>query len=243
MHVRRKRYRPIRSVFFRSLFLVVIMMGLIVGGKALSIYADDTEVPTAATALEDNSVPPVLTQDPPETPIVSDDAPLSISPETPVISSPETDPDSIFPSAPTDLVDTPIKPSDEEYVSPEETPPTYVDLILEEPKDPNDNTDEDPEVDLVDPLVESQAPAPEPEAPIIVLGAEEGEQLAESIETSDSIISLLDQATLTPEPIATRVIAEEVFIDLSAKHSCRLEKFRADVSDSSVLKMRVKFLM
>jgi hypothetical protein len=104
-------------------------------------------------------------------------------------------------------------------------------------KDELDNTDDDPEVDLRDPAVESEPPSPEPE-PATPMPPED-EQLPEALDQSTSIISLLDDES--QEELPTRTVEEEIVADSGAKHMCRLEKFRTDVSDASTLKMRVKF--
>mgnify|MGYP000879967397 CR=1 FL=1 len=107
-------------------------------------------------------------------------------------------------------------------------------------KDPEDTTDEDPNVDLQDLSLVSQAPAPELE-PMISVAEIQEEELSESTDSSASLISLLDSGVDTI-PLLTRIVSEEINTDIAARHSCRLEKFRADVSESSALKMRVKFL-
>lgn len=104
-------------------------------------------------------------------------------------------------------------------------------------KDELDNTDEDPEVDLRDPAVESEPPSPEPEPATTI--PPEDQQLPEAPDQSTSLISLLDDGSQDVPP--TRTVEEEIIPDSSAKHVCRLEKFRTDVSDASTLKMRVKF--
>jgi hypothetical protein len=141
--------------------------------------------------------------------------------------------------------------SDVSWTEPERDPFEVMDELLDaliteneweetEEKDPLDTTDEDPEIDLQDPSLESEAPAPEPE-PLIFVAPSLEEESPEAIDESASLLSLLDEST-DNVPLLTRMLEEETIIDTKAYHACRLEKFRADVTDSSAFKMRVKFL-
>jgi hypothetical protein len=88
--------------------------------------------------------------------------------------------------------------------------------------------------------LETEIPAPEAEPFIIVTSSEE--VMIEASESSSSLLSLLDDVVLDSPLLVTRILEEEIIMDTQAKHSCRLEKFRANVSDVSAMKMRVRFL-
>jgi hypothetical protein len=100
-----------------------------------------------------------------------------------------------------------------------------------------DNTDEDPNVDLVDPSIVSDPAGPLPE-PETELPPEDTAPVLESPEASQSTIALLE-SLLEPEQLSVRRYEKEIIIDELATHTCRADIFRADVQTESSSRARV----
>ncbi len=100
-----------------------------------------------------------------------------------------------------------------------------------------DNTDEDPNVDLVDPSIVSDPPGPLPE-PETELPLEDTAPIPESPEASQSTIALLE-SLLETEELSVRRYEKTIIIDESATHRCRADIFRADLQTESSSRARV----
>lgn len=100
-----------------------------------------------------------------------------------------------------------------------------------------DNTDEDPNVDLIDPSIvaDPAGPLPEPETE---LPPEDTTPVAESSEASQSTIALLE-SLLEAEELSVRRYEKDIIIDELATHTCRADIFRADVQIESSSRARV----
>lgn len=260
------------SIFRRFVLTLIFSIScLFVSLKVLSIYAQEvaespsiapeatTEQPVEIPVQTDNSpsVPdaPSASETPTDIPTdssVNSDASSDATSEVPQVTDPISEvPETTIenPSENSSSGDASSGENIKVDIDPEDSITQLLDTILREAeqeaeenpeKDPEDTTDEDPNVDLQDLSLVSQAPAPELE-PMISVAEIQEEELSESTDSSASLISLLDSGVDTI-PLLTRIVSEEINTDIAARHSCRLEKFRADVSESSALKMRVKFL-
>ena len=100
-----------------------------------------------------------------------------------------------------------------------------------------DNTDEDPNIDLIDPsiIADPAGPLPEPETE---LPPEDTTPVAESVEASQSTIALLE-SLLEAEDLSVRRYEKDIIIDELATHTCRADIFRADVQTESSSRARV----
>jgi len=100
-----------------------------------------------------------------------------------------------------------------------------------------DNTDEDPNVDLIDPSIVSDPAGPLPE-PDTELPSEDTAPISESPEASESTIALLE-SLLETEELSVRRYEKDIIIDELATHTCRADIFRADVQIESTSRARV----
>lgn len=100
-----------------------------------------------------------------------------------------------------------------------------------------DNTDEDPNVDLVDPSIVPDPAGPLPE-PATELPPEDTTPVPESTEASQSTIALLE-SILEVEELSVRRYEKDIILDESATHTCRADIFRADLDSSDFSRARV----
>ncbi len=100
-----------------------------------------------------------------------------------------------------------------------------------------DNTDEDPNVDLIDPSIVSDPAGPLPE-PETELPPEDNAPVIESIDVSQSTIALLE-SLLETEELSVRRYDKEIVIDEDATHTCRADIFRADLQTEFSSRARV----
>lgn len=100
-----------------------------------------------------------------------------------------------------------------------------------------DNTDEDPNVDLVDPSI-----IPDPAGPLfdppIELPPEDDSPVLESQGETQSTIALLESLLQTTEPVI-RTYTKEILLDPEATHTCRADIFRADLQSEEFARARV----
>lgn len=106
-------------------------------------------------------------------------------------------------------------------------------------KDPTlaDNTDEDPNVDLIDPSIVPNPPGPLPE-PDTELPPEDLTPVTESQGESQSTLALLE-SLFEREELSVRRYDTEIHIDETATHTCRADIFRADLQAQSSSRARV----
>lgn len=114
---------------------------------------------------------------------------------------------------------------------------TEVDVEIQNEPTLADNTDEDPNVDLIDPSIIPEPPAPipeiEPDMPFhdtIPVVEFQGE--------SQSTIGLLE-SLFEEEELSIRTYDKEIVIDPAATHTCRADIFRADLQTESSSRARV----
>lgn len=100
-----------------------------------------------------------------------------------------------------------------------------------------DNTDEDPNVDLIDPSIIPDPPGPLPE-PNTELPPEDTTPVPESPEASQSTIALLE-SLLEPEQLSVRRYEKNIILDETATHTCRADIFRADLQNETSSRARV----
>lgn len=100
-----------------------------------------------------------------------------------------------------------------------------------------DNTDEDPNVDLIDPSIVPDPPGPAPE-PKTELPPQDDTPIIESQIESQSTIALLE-SLLEPEELLVRTYSKEIVLDSNATHTCRADIFRADLQSESSSRARV----
>ncbi len=100
-----------------------------------------------------------------------------------------------------------------------------------------DNTDEDPNVDLIDPSIIPNPAGPLPE-PDTELPPEDTTPVLESPEASQSTIALLE-SLFESEELSVRRYEKDVILDESATHTCRADIFRADLQAESSSRARV----
>ncbi len=100
-----------------------------------------------------------------------------------------------------------------------------------------DNTDEDPNVDLVDPSIIPDPPGPIPEIEPD-LPPQDDTPVLESQGESHSTLALLE-SLLSSEELTIRTYEKDITIDPSATHTCRADIFRADLATESASRARV----
>jgi len=100
-----------------------------------------------------------------------------------------------------------------------------------------DNTDEDPNVDLIDPsiIADPAGPIPEiePELP-----PQDDTPVVESQGESESTLGLLE-SLFEEEELSIRTYDKEIVIDPAATHTCRADIFRADLQSEPSSRARV----
>lgn len=114
---------------------------------------------------------------------------------------------------------------------------TEVDTEIQNEPTLADNTDEDPNVDLIDPSIipNPAGPLPEPETE---LPLPDDAPVTESQTESQSTLALLE-SLLSPEELTVRRYDKEIILDESATHTCRADIFRADLNSSDFSRARV----
>ncbi len=114
---------------------------------------------------------------------------------------------------------------------------TEVDEIIQNDPTLADNTDEDPNVDLIDPSIVSDPPGPIPEIEPDV-PPEDDTPVIESQTESHSILALLDSLS-EKETLSIRTYDKDIMIDPDATHTCRTDIFRADFESWASSRARV----
>lgn len=114
---------------------------------------------------------------------------------------------------------------------------TDVDTEIQNEPTLADNTDEDPNVDLIDPSIipDPAGPVPEiePELP-----PQDDTPVVESQGESQSTLGLLE-SLLSPEELTVRRYDKDIVLDEAATHTCRADIFRADLNSSDFSRARV----
>lgn len=114
---------------------------------------------------------------------------------------------------------------------------TDVDTEIQNEPTLADNTDEDPNVDLIDPSIvpDPAGPVPEiePELP-----PQDDTPVVESQGESESTLGLLE-SLFEEEELSIRTYNKEIVIDPVAIHTCRADIFRADLQTESSSRARV----
>lgn len=114
---------------------------------------------------------------------------------------------------------------------------TDVDTEIQNEPTLADHTDEDPNVDLIDPSIIPDPPGPvpeiEPDAP-----PQDDTPVVESQGESQSTLALLE-SLLDREDLIVRTYDKEIVIDPLATHTCRADIFRADLQTASSSRARV----
>jgi hypothetical protein len=114
---------------------------------------------------------------------------------------------------------------------------TEVDTEIQNEPTLADNTDEDPNVDLIDPSIVPDYPGPipeiEPELP-----PQDDAPVVESQGESQSTLALLE-SLLSPEELTVRRYDKDIILDEAATHTCRADIFRADLNSSDFSRARV----
>lgn len=114
---------------------------------------------------------------------------------------------------------------------------TDVDTEIQNEPTLADNTDEDPNVDLIDPSIIPDPPGPvpeiQPDAP-----PQDETLVVESQGESQSTIALLE-SLLDREDLIVRTYDKDIVIDPLATHTCRADIFRADLQTESSSRARV----
>lgn len=100
-----------------------------------------------------------------------------------------------------------------------------------------DNTDEDPNVDLIDPSIVPDPPGPLSDPPIEI-PPEDTSPVIESQGETQSTIALLESLLETTEPVV-RTYTKEILLDPDAIHTCRADIFRADLQNQESARARV----
>ncbi len=114
---------------------------------------------------------------------------------------------------------------------------TEVDTEIQNEPTLADNTDEDPNVALIDPSIVSDYPGPIPEIEI-ELPPEDDTPVIESQGESQSTLALLE-SLLSPEELTVRRYDKDIILDEAATHTCRADIFRADLNSSDFSRARV----
>jgi hypothetical protein len=114
---------------------------------------------------------------------------------------------------------------------------TDVDTEIQNEPTLADNTDEDPNVDLIDPSI-----VPDPAGPIPEIEPDVPPQddtpVVESQDESQSTLGLLE-SLLSPEELTVRRYDKDIILDETATHNCRADIFRADLNSSDFSRARV----
>lgn len=100
-----------------------------------------------------------------------------------------------------------------------------------------DNTDEDPNVDLIDPSIVPDPPGPLFDPPI-ELPPEDNSPVLESQGETQSTIALLESLLETTD-LTVRTYTKEILLDPEATHTCRADIFRADLQNQESARARV----
>lgn len=114
---------------------------------------------------------------------------------------------------------------------------TDVDTEIQNEPTLADHTDEDPNVDLVDPSIIPDPPGPVPEIEPD-LPPQDDTPVVESQGESQSTLALLE-SLLDREDLIIRTYDKEIVIDSLATHTCRADIFRADLQTASSSRARV----
>ncbi|MBP7823312.1 hypothetical protein KA050_03100 [Candidatus Gracilibacteria bacterium] len=114
---------------------------------------------------------------------------------------------------------------------------TDVDTEIQNEPTLADNTDEDPNVDLIDPSIIPDPPGPIPEIEPD-LPPQDETPVIESQGESQSTIGLLE-TLLDHEDLIVRTYDKDIVIDPLAIHTCRADIFRADLQTESSSRARV----
>lgn len=114
---------------------------------------------------------------------------------------------------------------------------TDVDTEIQNEPTLADNTDEDPNVDLIDPSIIPDPPGPIPEIEPD-LPPQDDTPIVESQGESQSTLGLLE-SLFSSEELIVRTYDKDITIDPSATHTCRADIFRADVATESTSRARV----
>lgn len=114
---------------------------------------------------------------------------------------------------------------------------TDVDTEIQNEPTLADNTDEDPNVDLIDPSI-----IPDPAGPVPEIEPDAAPQdetpAVESQGESQSTLGLLE-SLLDREDLIVRTYDKDIVIDPAATHTCRADIFRADLQTESSSRARV----
>ncbi len=114
---------------------------------------------------------------------------------------------------------------------------TDVDTEIQNEPTLADHTDEDPNVDLIDPSIIPDPPGPVPEIEPD-LPPQDDTPVVESQGESQSTLALLE-SLLDREDLIVRTYDKEIVIDPLATHTCRADIFRADLQTESSSRARV----
>lgn len=114
---------------------------------------------------------------------------------------------------------------------------TDVDTEIQNEPTLADNTDEDPNVDLIDPSIIPDPPGPVPEIQPDAAPQDET-PVVESQGESQSTLGLLE-SLLDREDLIVRTYDKDIVIDPLATHTCRADIFRADLQTESSSRARV----
>lgn len=114
---------------------------------------------------------------------------------------------------------------------------TDVDTEIQNEPTLADHTDEDPNVDLIDPSIISDPSGPIPEIEM-EFPPEDDTPVVESQGESQSTLGLLE-SLLNREELLIRIYDKDIVIDPAATHTCRADIFRADLQTESSSRARV----
>lgn len=114
---------------------------------------------------------------------------------------------------------------------------TDVDTEIQNEPTLADHTDEDPNVDLIDPSIIPDPPGPVPEIEPD-LPPQDETPVVESQGESQSALGLLE-LLFPSEELTVRRYDKEIILDENATHTCRADIFRADLQTESSSRARV----
>lgn len=116
-----------------------------------------------------------------------------------------------------------------------------IDIVTEIQNDPTlaDNTDEDPNVDLIDPSIVADPPGPIPEpGSELEIVLQDDPSVVESQGETQSALGLLE-LLFDSEELSVRRFEKDITLDPSATHTCRADIFRADIRATDFSRARV----